>query len=113
MLSKQNRLSSVVIPVVIRTGKRVFTDTFQMTIVANTLPVSRFSFIVSKKTAKHAVDRNRMKRIISESIRLRLLEIKPGFDCVIVAKKNFSSSNTKDIGTLIHETLKKNNLLMP
>jgi len=113
MLSKQNRLPSVVIPVAMRTGKRVFADAFQMTIVSNTLPVSRFACIVSKKIAKHAVDRNRMKRIVSESIRLLLPKIKPGFDCVIVAKKNFSDSNTKDVETVIHEILEKNNLLMP
>ena len=46
----------------------------------------RFAFIVSTKIAKDAVDRNTIKRHMSETIRLMTSEIKNGLDVVFLAK---------------------------
>lgn len=46
----------------------------------------RFAFIVSTKIAKDAVDRNTIKRHMSETIRLMTSEVKNGFDVVFLAK---------------------------
>jgi len=51
----------------------------------DTLP-SRFGFIVSTKVAKDAVDRNTIKRHLSETVRLMTNEIKDGLDVVFLAK---------------------------
>lgn len=48
---------------------------------------SKFGFIISKKISKRAVDRNRLKRILSEVVRNNLGEIKKGYNIVILAKQ--------------------------
>jgi len=52
----------------------------------NELGHPRIGVTVSKKRAKRAVDRNRIKRQIRETFRLRQHKI-PGFDIVIIAKQ--------------------------
>lgn len=47
---------------------------------------SRFGFIVSTKISKKAVERNRAKRLLRESISFLLNDLNLGFDCVILAK---------------------------
>jgi ribonuclease P protein component len=46
----------------------------------------RFAFVVSTKISKEAVDRNTIKRHISETVRLMVGEIKEGLDVVFLAK---------------------------
>jgi ribonuclease P protein component len=46
----------------------------------------RFAFVVSTKIAKDAVDRNTIKRHMSETVRLMTGEIKNGLDIVFLAK---------------------------
>ena len=46
----------------------------------------RFAFIVSTKIAKDAVDRNTIKRHMSETVRLLTSEVKNGLDVVFLAK---------------------------
>lgn len=46
----------------------------------------RFAFVVSTKIAKDAVDRNTIKRHMSETVRLMTNEIKNGLDIVFLAK---------------------------
>lgn len=48
---------------------------------------SRFGFIISTKVHKIAVKRNRARRLIIESIRIFLPQVKPGFSGVFLAKK--------------------------
>ncbi len=47
---------------------------------------SRFAFIISTKVAKDAVDRNTIKRHMSETIRLMTKDIKDGRDIIFLAK---------------------------
>lgn len=52
----------------------------------NALGHPRIGVTVSKKRAKRAVDRNRIKRQIRETFRLKQPKI-PAFDIVIIAKQ--------------------------
>ncbi len=47
----------------------------------------RLGLIIAKKNAKHAVQRNRIKRIARESFRLRQHQLK-GVDTVVLARRN-------------------------
>jgi ribonuclease P protein component len=51
----------------------------------NGLPYSRFGFSVSSRIGG-AVVRNRIKRRLREAIRLRMDQIKPGWDLVFIAR---------------------------
>ena len=67
---------------------------------------SRFAFVVSKKVAGEAVDRNRVKRILGEGVRLSLFDIKPGFDMVFLARPTITRFSTADIMREVKECLK-------
>lgn len=46
----------------------------------------RFGFIISTKIAKDAVDRNTIKRHMSETVRLMTGEVRNGLDVIFLAK---------------------------
>ena len=73
------------------------TDDLMCVVLKTKEVVSRFAFVVSTKVAKHAVDRNRMKRLLRESIHHLLPSIQPGYDVVFMAKKNFAETKEKEV----------------
>lgn len=87
MLPKENRLPSPLIKTVMRRGKRIATDGLQFIFIQNTIPISRFAFIVPKSVDKRAVVRNRIRRVVREAVRLALPAIAPGWDGVFLIRK--------------------------
>ncbi len=79
--------------------------------VENSLSFSRFGFVVSKKISKKAVERNRIKRLMSEIIRLSQEKIKPGFDIVFISKVGIVGKNFEEIKETMEKLLKKIRLL--
>jgi ribonuclease P protein component len=79
--------------------------------VENNLSFSRFGFVVSKKISKKAVERNRVKRLMSESIRLSQEKIKPGFDVVFVSRVGAVDKSFEEIKEPMEKLLKKLGLL--
>ncbi|MGA3291660.1 MAG: ribonuclease P protein component [Candidatus Microgenomates bacterium] len=73
---------------------------------------SRFAFIVSTKIAKDAVDRNRFRRAMSESVRLNSISLIPGFDVVFLAKTSIARVSTAEIMKEVRESLKQAGLLI-
>jgi len=92
---------------VLKTGSRIHNPDITCVSVKTTNPVSRFAVVVSKKIAKHAVDRNRIKRLVREAIQHLLPTIKPGFDFVLIAKTNFTEKKEKEIEKVMKELLLK------
>lgn len=60
-------------------------------------PISRFAFIVSKKISPLAVQRNRIRRLLSEAIYSGIEKIKPGNDFVFLVKKLIIGKNLTEI----------------
>jgi len=71
---------------------------------------SRFGFIVSTKIARDAVDRNRFKRAMSESVRTSGTDLKPGFDVIFLAKTSIIKSPTADVMKEVKLALKESGL---
>jgi len=69
-----------------RSGRKVRGRCFSLLAIQNDLPSSRFGITVSKKIG-NAVERNRVKRKIREIQRLTRHEILPGYDIVIIARR--------------------------
>jgi ribonuclease P protein component len=51
------------------------------------LPVARLGLSVSKKRARRAVQRNRIRRLFREAFRLELAGLPPGLDVVMIATR--------------------------
>ena len=60
----------------------------------------RFAFVISTKVAKDAVDRNTIRRHMSETVRLMTNEVKNGFDVIFLAKTSIMRVPAEGI---IHE----------
>ena len=91
MLSRQNRLTKRKdFDTLFKRGKLVYGRHAQMR-VAKTDPSheTRIAVIVSAKTEKSAVRRNRVKRQAREVLRLTLSQVKPGYDVAITLRASF------------------------
>jgi ribonuclease P protein component len=53
----------------------------------NNLATVRVGFVVSKRISKHAVERNYVKRLLSEAFRPLLRDIPAGWDIVVSVKQ--------------------------
>lgn len=67
---------------------------------------SRFAFIVSTKIAKDAVDRNTIKRHMSETVRLMIPDIKNGLDVVFLAKTTILRIPAQEITKEVRNALR-------
>lgn len=111
MFPKPNRLPHEVFRSVFKSGKRIHGDDILIIISPNKESCSRFAVQVGVKIDKRAVVRNRMKRLIRESIRNLLPGIKPGYDYIIIAQKNFSNKKEQDVEQIMHTLLSKLNIV--
>ncbi|MFH1367470.1 MAG: ribonuclease P protein component [Patescibacteria group bacterium] len=71
-----------------RRGDYFFSPHLIIRFLPNSKNLSRFAFVVSAKVAPKAVDRNLVKRRLSEIIRLNLDHLAVGLDLIIIAKKS-------------------------
>jgi ribonuclease P protein component len=85
MLPKKYRLSKNDIEKVFKVKKRFQGNFLLLKIKPNSLPFSRFSVIVPISVSKKSSQRNRIKRLIRESLRKKLVKIKPGIDGILMA----------------------------
>lgn len=75
---------------VMRSGKRVVLDTIQCIYTKQKdLGVWRCAIVIPTGVDKRAVVRNRMRRCISESLRVHVSPIPDGVDMVFLVKKGF------------------------
>lgn len=100
MLPRIYRLSDWVEIDKVKRGKRYLSPLFVLFwIEDNGKKLSRFSFVCSKTVSGKAVLRNRIKRQMSEIVRKKLDNIKPGFKILIVAKKEIAFKKYEEIET--------------
>ena len=91
-------------------GKRWQHHLLVLLIRANGRDISRFGFVASRRVG-NAVKRNRSKRLLRESVRLHLTQVKPGWDCLLVARKTTSPAAFKDVEAAVLTLFDQANLL--
>jgi ribonuclease P protein component len=65
--------------------------------VPNDVARLRIGFVVSKRIAKRAVDRNYLKRLLSEAMRAALPRLPGGLDIVVSARQQASSADLRTL----------------
>jgi len=108
MLPKENRLTKKKdFEKVLKQGKGFKQKTLFLKTIKNGLPQSRFGIIVSKKTAKKAVDRNKIKRQIREIFWKNIDKIKKGYDLVLIAWPLIKNEDYQGKLFIIEDSLQK------
>ncbi len=106
MLPRQNRLAKdKEIKKVLSRGRAFFNPVFNLRFYKN-LQATKFTVVVSTKVYKQAVKRNRLKRLIRETIRRKLSQLPTG-DYVLMCKplcaKTEESELLKALNLLINK----------
>lgn len=91
-------------------GKSIANRHLVMYVIKNGSQSNRVGISVSKKVGKSVV-RSRITRLIKENYRLSELNLKQGFDIVIIARVASSESSFDEIKKSFHHLLRKHSLL--
>ena len=95
--SKQLRLkTSGDFQALLKQRNKVVTDCFIMVVSQNHLSYPRLGIIVSRRCSKHAVIRNKLKRMVREYFRLHQHSWH-GFDMVIIGRRKVCEKTTAEI----------------
>jgi len=104
MLPKANRLKKKKdFEKVFKEGKRFKEDFLFLKIRKNNLKVSRFGFVVGQKISKKAAIRNKIKRKLSELVKLKLPKIKTGIDGVFIVKEGLENKDFWEMKEIIEK----------
>lgn len=83
---------------ILQKGKKKQSDNFGVFFLDRKNPQTpKFAFVISKKISKLAVNRNRVKRAMSESVRRNVSRVPKGVEFVFLAKKSIVDKSTDEI----------------
>lgn len=112
MLSKLYRLSkNFEFQNVYRKGKGASSQFFSVNYLLNKYTFPRYGVVVSKKTARRSVDRNKLKRQVREIVYVLSKKTNNHFDIVISARPSSFDLDFNRLKKELEEVLKKANLL--
>jgi ribonuclease P protein component len=110
MLPRSKRLSVPLFANVLANGKIVHSPLFTARIL-KTAGYTRFSVAISKKIAKTAVERNKLRRRSYSAIGLLSSKIKDSFHVILLAKSPLIKALQKDIVTDLDSLFVKSSLI--
>ena len=98
MLPQNNRIKKKKdFEIIFKKGAGFKNSSFILKVLKNGLEYSRFGFVVSQKVSKKAVERNKIRRRLSEIIKNNFKNTKKGLDLVFVSLPEVKN---KDFGQL-------------
>ena len=113
MLPKNRRINTTLFAEVLKNGRSFYSKNISLSVFHKIgLYNTRFAFVVSKKVAKRAVDRNLLRRRGYSALLDVVDNTKPSFANIIFLKKGSESLKFKDFKEEIIELLKKAGVLM-
>jgi ribonuclease P protein component len=108
MLPKANRLKKKRdIEQVLKEGKKFKEDFLILRLRENNLKKSRFGFIISQKVSKRATLRNKIKRRLSEIVKMKFKKIKKGIDGVFIACPGIERKDFWEMEEALEKLFKK------
>lgn len=111
MLPTKKRLPRSRIEFLFKKGKRISSNALSAQFLSTKNPSSRFCIAVSTHVAPKAVNRNHLRRQISEILRRSDIPLRTSFDIVLVAKPKLIELPYKKLAQNIEEIFKKINTL--
>ena len=112
MLAKINRLKKKAdFDRVFKAGKGFKNGFLYFKIARNNLTVNRFGFIVGKKFSLKATLRNRVKRKITEVVRIISPRLKKGADVVVIVLPGFQANDIWELKMMVENIFKKSGVL--
>jgi len=96
---------------VFKKGKSFKEDFLILKIVPNNSNQIRFGFIISQKISKKATLRNKLKRRISEILRLKIEKMKKGIDAILIALPGIEKKDFWEIEEIVKNLFKKAEVL--
>ena len=111
MLKKEHRLGNSLRIKQVRSSRPSWANRWlALTKLPGEQTPSRFAFSVSRRIG-NAVARNRVKRLLRESIRRHLSEIKDSWDIVLIARQPASRAKLTQIDRAVTDLLEQAHLL--
>jgi len=108
MLTKANRLNNKKdIEGVLKKGRGFKEDFLILKTAKNNLNKTRFAFIVSSKVSSKATVRNKIKRKLSELVRIKLKKIKSGTDNILIASPGLEIKDFWETEEIMTQLFKK------
>ena len=92
-------------------GHSIMSPLLILTWMPNDVATTRIGFVVSKRIAKHAVDRNYLKRLLSEAMRGLLPRLPGRLDIVVSARQKANTANLRILEQDMVNLLRRANLL--
>lgn len=111
MLPQINRLPSSNLRQVMRNGKRVSSNFLDLIILQSKEQNSRFAFVVPVHIDRRATARNRVKRLLRESIQTFLPKIYRNIDAIFIAKSKQLVVQEQKIAQSVSELLQRADLV--
>jgi ribonuclease P protein component len=113
MLSKSNRLNiKTAFPKVRGSGKKIHHPLLSLYFLFDSeITEPKLNVITSKKVAKSAVKRNRIRRLIHTVLQQNIDQLKPNTKSIFLVHKDFSNQKVEQISPLILELLKSAKLI--
>ncbi len=111
MLPKPYRLPGSALAAVFKSKHIIQTPTLSLKFIQTKTKTSRLGFIVSPKTARLAVDRNRLKRQLRHAVCPLLPQLKSNHDILLFAKKSLVKQTFTSIQAVVKTALHKAKLL--
>lgn len=108
MLKKEFRLPAYTRLIQAKTFR---SPTFLLKVSPNSLPSSRFGFVIGKKKEKRAVARNRIRRRLRATIELLFSQIKPGYDMLFFLERGIIDKKHDELLQELTELLRSKQLL--
>lgn len=95
-----------------REGKRKVHPLAVLVYCSNDHLHSRFAFSAGRRVGK-AVVRNKAKRLMRESVRRLLPEVKLGFDVLLIARAPIAGADFREVDNVVEQLLRRASLLAP
>jgi ribonuclease P protein component len=107
MLPKQHRINTQLFKEIFAEGKNFHSELLFLKIAPLENDEVRFAFVVSKKTAKLAVTRNKIKRRARAITSKKLSEFKKGIGVIVFLKKGVENLKSAELEKVMLESFAK------